>query len=114
MKRTFVLAGAAVVMLSTPALAGINPYVEHALVQICRASISNKTVQLHERVKEYRLTYPVIAEKLVCNGQNVYQFAVSHNADKTAAAIFSRGRMGVVTIEDLSKTASNTDWSVSF
>ncbi|MED5525178.1 DUF3718 domain-containing protein [Gallaecimonas pentaromativorans] len=114
MKRTFVLAGAAVVMLSTPALAAMDPQIENALIAVCKASISNKPFVLSGTLKEHRLSYPVVADKLVCNGQSVYNFAMDRGADRTAAQIFSRGRMGVVTIEDLSKTASNTDWSVSF
>ncbi|WKE66639.1 DUF3718 domain-containing protein [Gallaecimonas kandeliae] len=85
-----------------------------ALVDVCKASISNKTFLLTHKVKEYRLTYPTIAAKLVCNGQSVYNFAKDYGADRTAAQIFERGRMGVVTIQDISMVPDNERWYVSF
>jgi len=114
MKCKMLLAGAAVVMLSTPALAAMDSYVESALIEVCKASISNKPHQLNGKVKEHRLTYPVIANKLMCNGQSVYHFAKDHNADRTAALIFTRGNLGTVTIEDLAQTAGDQRWYVSF
>lgn len=113
MKR-FALLAAGVVLLSTPAFAAMDPYMESALIDVCKSSASNKPLVLDKAVKAYRLDYPTIADKLVCNGLSVYNFALDRGAERTATRIFQRGRMGVVTIEDISMTGSDGRWYVSF
>lgn len=57
---------------------------EETLVNICKALKSDKPNRLRAVMKKARLNYKQINEGLVCNGQNAIDFALLHNAGKTA------------------------------
>ncbi|WP_406663711.1 DUF3718 domain-containing protein [Gallaecimonas sp. GXIMD1310] len=113
MKR-LILFAAATLLASTAAHARMDPYLHDALVSVCKASATDRPIVLNNTLTSYRLSYPTVAQKLVCNGQSVYQFALSHGAHRNAERLFSRGRLGEVIIEDLSRATPNTAWRVSF
>ena len=103
------MASALLAGASFNASATMDPYVEEALIDICKTTISNKPIRLLTTVKSYRLTEKTIAEKLICNGDSVIDFAEKHNAFKTANRL--KRRLGKVTITDI---AAVDKWSVNF
>ncbi|WP_185967923.1 DUF3718 domain-containing protein [Thalassotalea sp. PS06] len=61
-----------------------NTYMETALVDTCKAAMSNSTMKLRSTLKSYRLDAKTAALGLVCNGEDVITFASNRGAMKTA------------------------------
>ncbi|WP_341503400.1 DUF3718 domain-containing protein [Gallaecimonas sp. GXIMD4217] len=115
-KRTILLpalASAGLLMMAAPSQAAMDPYIEGALVQVCKETMQNDRLGLSSTMQEYRLRYPTVVQKVVCNGEEIYDFAQIHGADKTAAMLRKRGRLGIVTIRDVAM-ADNEKWYVNF
>ncbi|QBG35738.1 DUF3718 domain-containing protein [Litorilituus sediminis] len=92
--------------ISMPSQAAMTPYMENALINVCKAAISNKVHMLNKTTKEYRLKTKTVALKLVCNGEDVISFAESYGADKTAAKLQkSIGSVDITDIAALSKVS---------
>jgi len=102
-------------LLSAIALAGITSlpaqaenqapmtyYMESALVEVCKSVKSDRPIRLIKALKGHRLSIPTINEKLMCNGEAPYNFALTHNADRTAKTL-NKGR---VKIRDIAATGS--------
>ncbi len=75
----------------------IGKRVEAALVNVCKSVKSDSVFQLKQSLKDANLDVYTINQKLVCNSENVHAFAVTHNANRTAA-ILQKSR---VQIQDL-------------
>lgn len=86
--------------------APMSPYMENALVDVCKAAMSNKIHQLNKTTKAYRLKDKTIALKVVCNGDDIITFAERHGADKTAAKL--QRSIGSVSIIDVAETTKST------
>lgn len=84
--------------------AKMDTNLHQALVETCIAVKSNKPLKLRTELKEYRLTVDTIREKLVCNGESVYQFALTHNANRTAGMI----NKGNVSISEMASVTQPT------
>lgn len=67
--------------------------------------MNNSPLGLSLKMAEYRLKYDTVAEKVVCNGENIMDFALSHNAHKTYG-LFQQRTRGQVQIKDIAITAS--------
>lgn len=70
---------------------------EESLIRICEAMQSDKPERLRAVMKDTRVSYKQVNEDLLCNGQNAIDFALLHNADKTAKFVASK------TNQDMSK-----------
>lgn len=66
---------------------------EASLVKVCAAVKSNSKFRLQNVLESHRMDYKLIAEGLMCNGQDVYTFAQAHGANKTAQLIASRAKL---------------------
>ena len=103
-KKTLIALAAAlpVLVISLPSQATMSPYMENALINVCKAAMSNNTLKLNSTTKSYRLTTKTVALKLMCNGEDVISFAQSNGADRTAARLQkSISHMGTVSITDI-------------
>ncbi|MBW8191136.1 DUF3718 domain-containing protein [Neiella marina] len=94
MVTTFVL------LISAPSKASMNPVVEKALQDVCHTSLSNKTMNFKKVVKSYRLDLQDVADKVVCNGEDIGTFAAENGADEIANYIRSL-QEGHVEIQEL-------------
>ncbi len=68
--------------MSLPSQAAMSPYMESALIEVCKAAISNSPMQLSKTTKAHRLQTKTVALKLMCNGEDVISFAEHYGADK--------------------------------
>ena len=90
--------------ISMSSQAAMNPYMENALIEVCKAAASNSVLSLNETTKEYRLKNKTVALKLMCNGEDVISFAEHYGADKTAAKLQnSIGNVAITDVAALSK-----------
>lgn len=87
----------------------MSPYMKTALVDVCKAAMSNKVYKLYNTTKSYHLKDKTIALKVMCNGDDIISFAEKHGADKTAAKL--QRSLGKVNIID---TAATSKLSVTF
>ena len=94
---------------SLPSQASMSPYMETALVDVCKAAMSNKVYKLNNTTKSYRLKDKTVALKVMCNGDDIIAFAEKHGADKTAAKL--QKSIGNVSIID---TAAVNKLNVTF
>jgi len=74
-------------------LSTFEPHVEHKLVKICEALISDNRFKLRSAIKSSGLSNKLIAEGLVCNGMDSVTFALSVNATKTASYLAKRSSL---------------------
>ena len=85
--------------MSVSSQAAMSPYMESALIEVCKASISNNVMKLNRTTKKYHLKNKTVALKLICNGEDVISFAKHYGADKTAARL--QKSIGNVSITDV-------------
>ena len=83
----------------------LTPYMEGALVSVCRSTLSNSPAMYKKALKAYRLQAKTVAQKLVCNGEDVGSFAATHGADRVSGVI--RKHQSHVDIIDLAATPTN-------
>ena len=105
-KKTLLALAAAlpVLAISLPSQAAMSPYMEKALIDVCKAAKSNSILKLKSTTKSYRLQTKTVALKLMCNGEDVISFAESYGADKTAARLQkSIGNVSITDVAALSK-----------
>ncbi|WP_199609403.1 DUF3718 domain-containing protein [Flocculibacter collagenilyticus] len=88
---------ASVSFSASSANAPMDPYIETALVNVCKSVIKNSPISLKKTVRGYRLKMDTITEKLMCNNETPYQFALTHNADRNARLL----KTGSVEIKDI-------------
>lgn len=92
--RKAVIIGALAVsglLASTGASAAKMPVsLEKDLVKVCEAIRDNNRLRLHQAVKDSGLSFRTLADKLVCNGQDMLEFAATHGADDTHELIARR------------------------
>jgi len=98
-----------VLAFSLPSQASMSPYMKTALVDVCKAAMSDKTLRLSNTTKSYNLKDKTVALKVMCNGDDIISFAENHGAHKTAAKL--QRSIGNVSIID---TAATEKLSVTF
>ena len=85
------LLGTTLSLTATAANAGSYPAeIEGKLIAVCEAVKSDSRFKLHRAVKATGLNIKHLHEGLVCNGQDMLTFAVTHNASETAQHIARR------------------------
>jgi hypothetical protein len=93
-----------VIAMSLPSQAAMTPYMEKALIDVCKAAQSNSLIKLNGATKSYRLKTKTVALKLMCNGEDVISFAENNGADKTAAKLQrSIGNVNIIDVAAISK-----------
>ncbi|MGB0938190.1 MAG: DUF3718 domain-containing protein [Colwellia sp.] len=90
---------ASALAFTAPTQAAMDPYMETALVSVCKASATNKLHKFHSAKKAHRLSSKTIALKVSCNGQDIASYAQSQGAHKTAAHLDDA--IGDVTISEV-------------
>jgi hypothetical protein len=98
-----------VLAFSLPSQAATSPYIETALVKVCKAAMSDRVIHLNKTTKSYRLKDKTVALKVMCNGTDIIAFAERHGAMKTAAKL--QKSIGNVSIID---TAAAEKLNVTF
>ncbi len=88
--------------LSLPSQAATTPYINSALVEVCKAAQSNKVIELKSAMKSHRLQNKTVALKVMCNGDDIITFAEKRGATKTAAKL--QKSLGGVSITDVAQT----------
>lgn len=89
--------------------AAMDPYVKTALIDVCKAAMSNRIHRLNSTSKSYNLKKETIALNVMCNGEDIISFAESRGATKTAARL--QKSIGNVQIID---TAASEKSNVNF
>lgn len=79
----------------------MDNYVEKSLIEVCKASISNSQIKFNSTAKSYNLKYKTIASKVMCNGDDIINFAQKHGSYKTAAKLEKSLNSGNVSITDV-------------
>jgi hypothetical protein len=90
--------------------AATNTSVEQSLVNVCKASTTNNLIKYNKVAKSYRLKDKTIAIKVMCNGEDIAEFARSHGSYNIAAKL-ERSLRGNVSISDV---AAITKINVNF
>ncbi|MDF2177770.1 DUF3718 domain-containing protein [Aliiglaciecola sp. CAU 1673] len=106
--KAITLFSAVALGVSANAAAMTDDYIEAALIEVCESVMSNKPFKLKDTLREHRLDVPTINEKLLCNSESPYRFALTHSATRTAN-ILSAGR---VDIKDIAKTESKINVTI--
>ncbi|MBL4942094.1 MAG: DUF3718 domain-containing protein [Colwellia sp.] len=111
LKITLIALATAVPVLafSLPSQASMSPYMRTALVDVCKAAMSNSLYKFNSTSKSYNLKDKTIALKVMCNGSDIISFAESHGAERTASKL--QRSIGNVSIID---TVAITKLNVTF
>ncbi|MFS1705106.1 DUF3718 domain-containing protein [Alteromonas sp. AMM-1] len=80
----------AMAAMSSAQAATMSAAMEQKLVAVCEAIKDDSRIALHKAVKSSGVSYRVLANGLVCNGQDMYSFAMLNNANQTGAIIAKR------------------------
>ncbi|NTS77985.1 DUF3718 domain-containing protein [Catenovulum sp. SM1970] len=88
---------------SSQAGVSYNSAQEQMLVNICKAAKSDEVRNLRQAQRASNLSYKQIAKGVVCNGEDVIEYAASHQAYKTAQYISDKAQLGSVIIRDIAK-----------
>ena len=78
----------------------MDKYVEQSLIQICKVSTKNSIVKYNKVIKSYYLNNKTVASKVMCNGDDISDFARKHGSYKVAAKL-ERSINGAVKITDI-------------
>ncbi|NRQ44275.1 DUF3718 domain-containing protein [Rheinheimera sp. YQF-2] len=86
-----------------------NGYIYQALVQVCSETADDDRLGLHNTLKAYRISKQTAVEKVVCNGQQLMDFARANQAVKVATMLqpYEDRIKGRVTIHDVAAPAAN-------
>jgi len=86
-----------------------NSYIHQALVQVCSETADDDRLGLHNTLKAYRISKQTAVEKVVCNGQQLMDFARANQAIKVSAMLqpYADRIKGRVTIQDVAAPAAN-------
>ncbi|WNC73174.1 DUF3718 domain-containing protein [Thalassotalea psychrophila] len=101
---TLALAGLTSVTLLTAfttSAAPMSPYMESALISVCKSAQSNNLLDMRKTIKSHRLSEKTVALKVVCNGEDIISFAENSGADKTANHL--EKRLGDSSIVDIAQ-----------
>lgn len=68
---------------------------EDSLIKVCEAMQSNNKLRLHQAVKRTGYSYKSLAKGLMCNGQTMYDFAISSGATDTAVTLARKSALAL-------------------
>ncbi|MDG1752641.1 MAG: DUF3718 domain-containing protein [Thalassotalea sp.] len=78
----------------------MDKYVEQSLIEVCKASTTNSTLKFNKTMKSFHLNNKAVANKVMCNGDDITDFARSHGSYKVAAKL-EKSLNGDVSITDV-------------
>ncbi|MBW8191013.1 DUF3718 domain-containing protein [Neiella marina] len=84
-KKLTLTAAVTSLMIATGANASMDPFIEKALEDVCYSAKNDPVWKLQQTMESYRLDADDVANKVVCNGMPISEFAASHNSHETAA-----------------------------
>lgn len=86
-----------------------NSHMHKALVQVCSETADDDRLGLHSTLKAYRISKQAAVEKVVCNGQQLMDFARANQAIKVTSMLqpYEDRIKGRVTIQDVAAPAAN-------
>ncbi len=90
--------------------AQMSPQLEGALIDVCKAAKSNNGLRLKQSMAAYNLKPKTVVLRVVCNGENIIDFAYSNQALKTAQQL--ERNLGNIDIKDIAFNHNNK-WYVS-
>lgn len=98
--------------VAVPANAGDyqqGSYIYNALVQVCSETADDDRLGLNKTLKSYRISKQAAIEKVVCNGQQLMDFARANQAVKVTRMLqpYEDRIKGKVTIQDVAASAAN-------
>ncbi|TLU61795.1 DUF3718 domain-containing protein [Thalassotalea litorea] len=102
---------ASLAAFSVNAQGAYSSYMETALVDTCKAAMSDSTYKLRQTLGEYNLKAKTVALGLVCNGEDVITFATNRGANNTAD--YMNEKLDGASITDLAATEQVT-YEVTF
>ena len=105
-KLALTVISASLFAIPTASIAFNKSTIDSMLVQACKDVKSNRVVKLKSNLRTNHLSLSLINEKLMCNGESVYDFVVTHNAEKTARLF----RTGFVSIRDVAMNTDDKYW----
>ncbi|MDC8830160.1 DUF3718 domain-containing protein [Alteromonas gilva] len=73
--------------------APLSKDMEDKLVAVCQAIKDDNRLALRRAVDRSGVKYTQLARGLVCDGMDMYSFAMHHGADKTGSIIAERTRL---------------------
>jgi len=65
----------------------MTPHIEKSLIEVCKASTTNSLLKYSKTAKSYNLKDKTIAMKVMCNGENIADFARNHGSYKVATKL---------------------------
>lgn len=97
--------------MAVPAFAGDyqkNSYLYKALVQVCTETAADDRLGLHKTLKSYHIRKQDAVEKIVCNGQQLMDFARANQAVKVTRMLqpYEDRIKGRVSIQDIAAAAN--------
>ncbi|GAA6204167.1 DUF3718 domain-containing protein [Thalassotalea sp. SU-HH00458] len=83
----------------------MDKYIEDSLIEVCKASTTNSMLKFNKTMKSYRLNNKAVANKVMCNGDDITDFARNHGSYKVAAKLEKslNGNVSITDVAALSK-----------
>jgi len=93
-------------IVTTSFLAGVSfnslamdKHIESALIDVCKSAQKGNLRHFNQKTKSYHLTNQNVAMKVMCNGDDIIDFASKHGSDRIAAKL--ERSIGGVSITDM-------------
>ncbi|MCE9678158.1 DUF3718 domain-containing protein [Shewanella sp. AS1] len=112
MKKLLSIAVIALAPFAFSTQAAMSLHMENTLIAVCKAGASNNLIEFNGTMREYRINKQRVFPRLVCNGENFHQFALSNGAQRTAKKIAPY--TATVTIKDLAMNTSDEILAVNY
>jgi hypothetical protein len=83
--------------------------IEQSLIEVCKASTTNSTLKFNKTMKSLHLKNKAVANKVMCNGEDITDFARSHGSYKVATKLEKsiNGEVSITDVAALSKINVN-------
>jgi hypothetical protein len=87
----------------------MDKYIEGSLIEVCKASTTNSMLKFNKTMKSLHLKNKAVANKVVCNGDDITDFARNHGSYKVAAKLEKslNGNVSITDVAALSKIQVN-------
>ncbi|MGB1261937.1 MAG: DUF3718 domain-containing protein [Cognaticolwellia sp.] len=108
--KTFTTATLTCAILSVASFSSyaMDRYVENALIDVCKSTLTNSLARYKKTTKSYNLRDKTVALKVMCNGDDIISFAENHGAHKTAARLErSIGNTNITDVAAMTKVNVN-------
>ena len=80
----------------------MDKYIEGALIDVCKSTLENSIGKYRRVSQSYNLKTKTVAMKVMCNGEDIIDFAQRYGSNKTAAYL-EKSMSGQVSIIDVAK-----------